>query len=91
MWMIATADLSEFIPISRTGAQRTTVDVSSRGIPRLFTSRDSAAKALGHWFKGPYIGHCEEGGWYYSEDTDHNRKLVWEGLLAPREVTLCLK
>lgn len=90
MWVIATEDLTEFLPLSPTGAQRTQVDVSSAGIPRLFLDRGSAAKALGHWFKGPYIGQCDgdEGGWYYFEQTDPNRRLIWGGLLAPREVRL---
>lgn len=89
MWINATEDLSVFIPQSGTNGGNTQVDVSSIGLPRLFDNRDSAAKALGHWLNGPYDGICEDGGWYYQVRTDPNRKLVWLGKLAPREVILC--
>lgn len=88
MWIIATEDLSVFIPDTDKGAARTSVDVSEHGLPRLFDNRVSAALALGHWFKGPYEGFMDGGLWYYNEKTDPNRKLVWDGKLAPREVQL---
>ena len=88
MWIIATEDLSVFIPDTERGAARTSVDVSERGLPRLFDNPNSAAKALGHWLAGPYEGLCDDGHWYYGKRTDPNRKLVWEGKLAPREVQL---
>ena len=90
MWIIATEDLSVFIPQSDTNGGNTQVDVSELGLPRLFSNRNSAALSLGHWLNGPYEGVCEEGGWYYYTQTDPNRRLVWGGKLAPREVKLCL-
>lgn len=88
MWVNATEDLSIFIPRSGTNGGHTQVDVSSKGIPRLFDDRESAAKALGHWFNGPYEGFCEDDGWHYNVRTDANRRLVWGEKLAPREVKL---
>ena len=90
MWIIATEDLSVFIPQSGSNGGHTQVDVSERGLPRLFQNKTSAAIALGHWFNGPYEGFYDsEYGWEYEVKTDPNRKLVWTGKLAPREVKIC--
>lgn len=91
MWIIATEDLSVFIPQSGTNGGNTQVDVSEFGLPRLFSNKTSAALSLGHWFNGPYEGVCEEEGWYPDIRTDPNRRLVWGDKLAPREVQLVLK
>lgn len=94
MWINATKDLSVFLPDTDRGAARTSVDVSSIGLPRLFDNPTSAAIALGHWFNGPYKGVMEgdEDGLnvYYDVQTDPNRRIIWGERLSPREVKICL-
>lgn len=89
LYIIATEDLKEFIPDSGSNGHKTQVDVSESGIPRIFTNPLSAKLALGHWLVGPYQGVYEEG-WYPDRRTDPNRKLIWEGKLAVREVKICI-
>lgn len=90
LYIIATKDLKEFIPSSGRGGGHTSVDVSETGIPRLFNDKLSATLALGHWLAGPYVAYCDEGYWYSDQQTDPNRKLVWEGKLNVREVKICI-
>lgn len=55
-------------------------------MPRLFDNELSAKLALGKWLSGPLRGVFEEDyGWYPESDTDPNRKIEWEGKLAPEK------
>lgn len=90
MWIIATEDLSDFIPQNKRYGGQTLVDVSSKGLPRLFSTKAGASIALGHWFNGPYHGEYDEdqGGWIYHRKTDAARRAVWDGRLGARQVSL---
>ena len=93
MYIIATEDLEYYIPWSKTKGKNTIQDVAKRGsegnVPRLFTNELSAKLALGQWLAGPYIDQFDEDwGWYPIKQTDPNRKIEWEGKLAPRKVEL---
>ena len=92
MYIIATEDLEYYIPWSGRNGGNTAVDVarkdSTGNVPRLFTNKLSAKLALGHWLSGPYDGICDEGGWYAVQATDPNRRIAWEGKLAPRKIRL---
>ena len=92
MWIIATENLEFCIPQSESKGGHTSVDVARMGspgcLPRLFTSAASANMALGHWLKGPYQPHCDDGGWYWTSDTDPNREFEWKGKLAAREIKM---
>ncbi len=90
LYIIATEDLTEFLPESGRNGGKTDVDVSSMGIPRMFNDKTSAAIALGMWLVGPFIGHSDEGGWYPVQQTDPNRMLVWKDKLGVREVKIAL-
>jgi len=60
--------------------------VAGGNVPRLFDNELSAKLALGKWLSGPLRGVFEEDyGWYPESDTDPNRKIEWEGKLAPEK------
>ena len=92
MYIIATEDLEYYIPWSGRNGGHTAQDVARMGgegnVPRLFFFFLSATLALGHWLSGPYDGVFEEYGWHSEQRTDPNRRLIWEGKLAPRKVKM---
>lgn len=87
MWIIATEDLTEFLPENGRTGRKSQMDVSSTGLPRLFTNKTSARIALGLWLVGPFFGEYEEDwGWIANQQTDPARVAVWKGKLDAREV-----
>ena len=90
LYIIATEDLTEFLPENGRSGGKTDLDVSSIGVPRMFTSETSAKIALGMWLAGPFIGMMEGGGWYSMQRTDPNRAAVWKEKLGVRKVEICI-
>jgi hypothetical protein len=88
LYIIATEDLSEFLPENGRSGGKTSLDVSEKGVPRMFTSERTAKICLGMWLSGPFQGDRDEGGWYAVQRTDPARREVWEGKLGVREVKL---
>lgn len=90
LYIIATEDLKDFLPQNDRSGGKTLDDVTSLGVPRLFNNETSAKIALGMWLSGPFVGYCEEGGWYAEQRTDPARREVWEGKLGVRKVEVCI-
>lgn len=88
LYIIATEDLSEFLPENGRSGGKTDLDVSSIGVPRMFNDKASARIALGMWLVGPFIGEKDEAGWWPAQRTDPNRKLIWKDKLGVREVRI---
>ena len=90
LYIIATEDLSEFLPENGRSGGKTDLDVSENGVPRMFNDITSARIALGMWLVGPFVGEKDECGWYPTQMTDPARKLVWKNKLGVREVKITL-
>lgn len=90
LYIIATEDLKEFLPENGRSGGKTDLDVSEIGVPRMFNSEASAKIALGMWFAGPFVGHCDEdeGGWYAVKQTDPRRREIWGDKLGVRAVKI---
>lgn len=88
LYIIATEDLTEFLPENGRSGGKTSLDVSSFGVPRMFNDETSAKIVLGMWLAGPFEGYLYDGDWYSDQRTDPNRKLIWKDKLGVREVRL---
>lgn len=90
LYIIATEDLTEFLPENGRTGGKSQLDVSEIGVPRLFNSEASAKIALGMWLAGPFKGVYEEDyGWYADQQTDPQRREIWGDKLAVRKVQIC--
>lgn len=90
LYIIATEDLTEFLPENGRSGGKTSLDVSSAGVPRMFNDETSAKIALGMWLVGPFEGDRDGGYWYAVQRTDPNRKLIWKDKLGVRKVEICI-
>lgn len=91
LYIIATEDLKEFLPENGRSGGKTLLDVSEKGVPRMFNNKTSAKIALGMWLNGPFVGIFEEDyGWYPEQRTDMNRHNVWGTKLGVRRVKICV-